>query len=294
MRNTCAIRQNNYDDCSFLQRTATGGKTWGPAATRIGGPLVVVQAEDGIRDLTVTGVQTCALPIYPIGKRLKMARADEEQHPWFTIIGVARDVRSYGLEVKPRPQIYTTVEQNTDNEMTLLVRAETMPAASLERAIRAEMKSLDLALPLANFRTMESLVANAVARPRFTTFLLSLFAITALLLTAVGLYGVVAYATSQRKREIGIRIALGAGGGNVLALVVRQGMLPALIGLAIGLAGALALTRLLVNQLYEVKTTDPLTFICVTAVLLLVALAACFLPASRAARVDPMEALRYE
>ncbi len=229
-----------------------------------------------------------------IGKRLKMARADEEQHPWFTIIGVAGDVRSYGLEVKPRPQIYTTVEQNTDNEMTLLVRAETMPAASLERAIRAEMKSFDPALPLANFRTMESLVANAVARPRFTTFLLSLFAITALLLTAVGLYGVVAYATSQRTREIGIRIALGAGGGNVLALVVRQGMLPAVIGLAIGLAGALTLTRLLANQLYEVKATDPLTFLGVTAVLLLVALAACFLPARRAATTDPMVVLRHQ
>src|SRR5437667_270164 len=230
----------------------------------------------------------------PIGKRLKMARTDEAQHPWFTIIGVAGDVRSYGLEVMPRPQIYTTVEQNTDNEMTLVVRAETMPAASLERAIRHEMKSLAPALPLANFRTLESLLANAVARPRFTTFLLSLFAITALLLTAVGLYGVVAYATSQRTREIGIRIALGAGGGNVLALVVRQGMLPEVIGLAIGLAGALTLKRLLANQLYEVKATDPLTFLGVTAVLLLVALAACFLPARRAATTDPMVVLRHQ
>jgi len=223
-----------------------------------------------------------------------MARTDEEQNPWFTIIGVADDVRGYGLEVKPRSQIYTTVEQNTDNEMTFIVRAETMPTGSLDRAIRPEMKSLDPALPLANFRTMESLLANAVARPRFSSFLLGLFATTALLLTAVGLYGVVAYATTQRTREIGIRIALGASGRNVLALVIRQGMLPALIGLAIGLAGALALTRLLANQLYEVKATDPLTFLCVTAILLLVALAACFLPARRAAKVDPMEALRYE
>ena len=230
----------------------------------------------------------------PIGKRLKMARTDEEQHAWFTIIGVASDVRSYGLEVKPRPQIYTTVEQNTDNEMTLIVRAETMPVASLERAIRAEMKLLDPTLPPANFRTMESLIADAVARPRFSTFLLGLFATSALLLTAVGLYGVVAYATAQRTREIGIRIALGAQGRNVLALVIRQGMLPALIGLAIGLAGALALTRLLANQLYDVKTTDPLTFLCVTAVLLLVTLAACFLPASRAMQIDPVVALRYE
>ena len=230
----------------------------------------------------------------PIGKRLKMARTDEEQHPWFTIIGVAGDVRSYGLEVRARPQIYTTVEQNTDNEMTLIVRAETMPGASLVRAIRAEMKSLDPALPLANLRTMESLVANAIARPRFSTFLLGLFATTALALTLVGLYGVVAYAVNQRTREIGIRIALGAGQRRILALIVGQGMFPALLGLAIGVAGALALTRLLANQLYEVKPTDPLTFLAVITVLLLLALAACFIPARRAAKVDPMEALRYE
>jgi len=229
----------------------------------------------------------------PIGKRLKLGGTSEKQ-PWWTIVGVARDVRSYGLEVKPRPQVYTPVEQNTDNEMTVVVRAQAMPAASLEGVIRAEMKSLDPGLPLGNFRTMESLVANAIARPRFSTFLLSLFATTALLLTAVGLYGVVAYATTQRTREIGIRIALGASGRNVLALVIRQGMLPARIGLAIGVVGALALTRLLANQLYEVKPTDPLTFLFVITVLLLVALAACYMPARRAAKVDPMEALRCE
>jgi putative ABC transport system permease protein len=203
-------------------------------------------------------------------------------------------VRGFALEVKPKPQVYSPLDQDTQNEMTFVVRADAAPAASLERAIRAEMKSLDPALPPANFRTIESLVSNAVARPRFSAVLLGLFAATALVLTAIGRYGVVAHATAQRTREIGIRIALGAGGRNVLALVIRQGMWPALLGLAIGLAGALALTRLLTNQLYEVKPTDPLTFVTAAAVLLLVALAACYVPARRATRIDPMTALRYE
>jgi putative ABC transport system permease protein len=164
----------------------------------------------------------------------------------------------------------------------------------MERAIRAELKSVDPALPLANFRTMESLVDNAVARPRFSAFLFSVFAAIALLLTAIGLYGVVAYATARRTREIGIRIALGASGRSVLALVIRKGMLPALLGLGLGLAGAVALTRFLASQLYEVNATDPLTFLGVAALLLLVALAACYLPARRATRIDPMTALRYD
>jgi putative ABC transport system permease protein len=229
----------------------------------------------------------------PVNKRLKIARVgEEEEHSWFTVIGVAQDVRSYGLEVPPRAQIYTSVEQNVDNEMSFVVRADTLSAASLERAIRTEMKGLDPSLPLANVRTMESLVTNALARPRFSTFLLGLFAGTALLLTVVGLYGVVAYASNQRTREIGIRMALGATTGSVLGLIIRQGMRPALIGLGIGVAAAFALTRLLANQLYQVKPTDPITFLGVIVVLLVVALAACFLPARRAAATDPIEALR--
>jgi putative ABC transport system permease protein len=164
----------------------------------------------------------------------------------------------------------------------------------VEKAIRAEMKSLDPALPLANLRTMDALLSKAVARPRFSAFLLDLFAGTALLLTLVGLYGVVAYAANQRTREIGIRVALGAGRRDILCLIIRQGMLPALAGLTAGIAGALILARLLASQLYEVKPTDPATFLSVIFALLGVTLLACYLPARRATKVDPMTALRSE
>jgi ABC-type antimicrobial peptide transport system permease subunit len=178
--------------------------------------------------------------------------------------------------------------------MTFVVRADALPAEQLERTVRAEMKSIDPALPVANFRPMESLVATALARPRFGTFLLGLFAVTALLLTVVGLYGVVAYTVSQQTHEIGIRIALGASGRNVLALVIRQGMLSAVIGLAVGVLCALAVTRALATQLYGVQPIDLLTFACVSLILLFAALAACWIPARRAASVDPVIALRHD
>ncbi|MBO0858442.1 MAG: ABC transporter permease [Chloracidobacterium sp.] len=229
----------------------------------------------------------------PIGKRLKLGSTDERT-PWVTVVGVVQDIRGYALEMKPLPQVYRPVEQDTENQMTFVVRAEATPAALLERTIRAEMKSIDPSLPAANFRTMESLVATALAGPRFSALLLGLFAVTALLLTVVGLYGVVAYAVSERTQEIGVRIALGASGRNVLALVIRRGMAPAVIGLALGTMCALALTRSLATQLYGVKPADLPTFVCVSLVLLLAAIAACWLPARRATRVDPMVALRHE
>jgi putative ABC transport system permease protein len=227
----------------------------------------------------------------PIGKRIKLGGTDENT-PWFTVVGVVRDVRGYALEMKPRPQVYRPVEQDTDNLMTIVVRAESTPAASVEQTVRSEMKSIDPTLPPANFRTMERLVATALARPRFSAFLLGLFAATALLLTVVGLYGVVAYTVNRRAHEIGVRIALGAGRRNVLALVIRQGMGPAVVGLAVGVLCALALTRSLATQLYGVEPSDLPTFGCVSLILLLAALAACWLPARRAARVDPMIVLR--
>lgn len=229
----------------------------------------------------------------PMGKRLRLGGPGPE-HPWVTVVGVARDVRGYALEMNPRPGFYVPFDQDTQNEMTLVVRAATDRATGTERALRAEMKALDPALPLANFRTMDTLLSNAVARPRFATFLLDLFAATALMLAMVGLYGVVAYAATQRTREIGIRLALGASQRSVLGLMLRQGMLPAVVGLMLGGMGALALTRLLASQLYGVKPTDPLSFAGAALTLLGVAMLASYLPARRATKVHPMEALRYE
>jgi len=214
---------------------------------------------------------------------------------WKTIVGVVRDVRGFALEVQPRPQLYHPHAQYPNEDtMAMVVRADVAAVSSLRSAIQQELNQLDPALPVANFRAMPELVATALARPRFNALLLGLFAATALLLTTVGLYGVVAYGVTQRTREIGIRMALGARRTNVLALAIRQGMQPALMGLCVGLVGAFGLMRLLTSQLYEVKPTDPAAFILVGCGLLVIALAACYFPARRATRVDPMLALRYE
>ena len=181
-----------------------------------------------------------------------------------------------------------------EGEMAMVVRADASALPSLRSAIQQELKKLDAAVPVANFRTMEQLVAKAVARPRFSALLLGLFAGTALLLTVVGLYGVVAYGVNQRTREIGIRMALGAQQQSVLALVIRQVMRAALIGLGIGIVCAFVLMRLLASQLYEVKATNPVTFCLVAVCLLLIAFAACYIPARRATKIDPMMALRCE
>jgi len=227
-----------------------------------------------------------------VGKRIKWILDDKE---WRTIVGVVRDVRGYALDVSARPQFYHPNAQSPwQDKMSIVVRAEVWALPLLQSAIREEIKQLDATLPLADYRTMEQLVTAAVARPRFTTLLLGLFAATALLLTVVGLYGVVAYGVNQRTREIGIRMALGAQQQSVLALVIRQGMRPALIGLGIGIAGALGLMRLLASQLYEVNPADPATFGVVALGLFFISLVACYIPARRASKIDPIEALRYE
>ena len=228
----------------------------------------------------------------PVGKRIKWVLGDKD---WRTIVGVVRDVRGYSLEVQARPQIYQAFAQlPSEDAMAVVVRADESVLPSLRSGIQHELKQLDSSIPVANFRTMPELVSRAIARPRFTTLLLGLFAVLALSLAVVGLYSVVAYGVTQRTREIGIRLAVGARPRDVLAMIIRQGMQPAVVGLALGLFGAFGLMRMLSNQLYEVRPTDPATFTVVAVGLLLVAFAACFIPARRAAKIDPVVALRYE
>jgi len=248
-----------------------------------GKPLVAIVNETLVRRFFPAGDA--------VGKRIKWVLNDKD---WRTIVGVVRDVRGFALEAQARPQLYHPHAQSTYGVMTIVARADATALPSLRSAIQEEFKRLDAALPVANFRTMPELVAKAVARPRFSAFLLGLFAATALALTLVGLYGVVAYGVNQRTREIGIRMALGARRQNVLALVIGQGMRPAFGGVGIGMVGAFGLMRLLAGQLYEIKATDPATFGVVSLGLLFVSLVACYAPARRAAKIDPMAALRAE
>src|SRR6266508_1524952 len=248
-----------------------------------GKPLVAIVNETLVRQFFPEGDA--------VGKRIKWVLSDKD---WRTIVGVVRDVRGFTLEAQARPQLYHPHAQSPYDVMAMAVRADATALPSLRSAIQQEFKQLDAALPVANFRTMPELMAKATARPRFITLLLGLFAAAALMLTVIGLYGVVAYGVNQRTREIGMRMALGAQQQNVLALIIRQGMRPAFVGVSVGMVGAFGLMRLLAGQLYEIKPTDPATFGIVALGLLFVSLAACYIPARRAAKIDPMAALRTE
>ncbi len=230
----------------------------------------------------------------PIGKRIKPGISTNEIKPVMReIVGVVGDVRNRNLSSELRPGYFLPMAQIPFNQMTVIVRTTNDPH-SLITAIQNEVHSMDTDVPVFNVKTMDEHIAVTVAAPRFNTTLLAIFAVVALILTIVGLYGVMSYAVAQRTNEIGIRMALGARFTDVLTLVFKQGMILVLIGEAIGLAGAFALTRVIRGLLFGVTPTDLTTFIAVAAILAGVALLATFIPARRAARVDPLVALRYE
>ena len=227
----------------------------------------------------------------PIGRRIIFDGKDEKPRE---IIGVVGDVRRNGLDVDVEPEMYVSHIQNPERRLNLMIRTEARDASQIAQAARAEVKAFDPNQIIWRTRTLDELLGTSVAPRRFNMLLLGIFAGVALALAAVGLYGVMSYSVSWRTHEIGIRMALGAKRADVLRLVVRQGMTMTLIGLAIRLAGAFLLSRVMVGLLYGVSHNDPLTFAGVSIVLLGVALLACLIPARRATRVDPIVALRTE
>jgi len=230
-----------------------------------------------------------------IGKRVKpgISTYDDDKSVMREIIGVVADIRNRALNSEPKPAYYMPQSQVPFTQLIVVVKSSNDPH-SLISSVNREVRSMDQELPVFSIKTMEEYISASVAAPRFNTTLLSIFAAVALVLTIIGLYGVMSYSVAQRTNEIGIRMALGAQTRDVLALIVKQGVMLVLIGLGLGMVGALALTRLLATLLFGVTAKDPMTFISIAALLSLVALLACFIPAWRATRVDPLEALRCE
>ena len=228
----------------------------------------------------------------PVGKRIRTGGL-ESKEPWITIVGVVGRIKQDTLDSDPRIAFYLPHSQYTTPAMNVVLRSGAAPTA-LTSAIKKEIRELDPDLPIYNVRTMDDRVQESLARRRFSMMMLGLFAALALVLATIGIYGVMAYMVSQGTREIGIRLALGATQTNILRLVVRQGMTLALTGVGIGLAGAFMLTRLMRSLLFGVQSTDPFTFVAIAALLTLVALLASYIPARRAARIDPMVSLRCE
>jgi len=236
----------------------------------------------------------------PIGQRLRPCCGD--QIPWFTVVGVAKDVKQGGVDQKTGTEFYFLVEQTANIPSRLatapatmnVVQRTTLPPAALATAVENAVREADTSIPVVRLRTMDDVFAESIRTPRLLAQLLGAFAGLALLLAAIGTYGVLSYMVTERRREIGIRMALGADQRRVVGLVMRQGLLVTVVGLAAGLAGALGLNRLIASLLFGVQPTDAGTFVAVVATIGLVAALACWLPAWRASRVDPTVVLRDE
>jgi putative ABC transport system permease protein len=226
----------------------------------------------------------------PIGKHF----AFDPEEPPIEIVGVVGDVRHLGLETAPRPEIYLPLAQSYWFTMTVAARSSGSDPLALVPSIQRAVWSFDPEMPLAGLQTMDRMVSDSLVRRRFAMLLLSVFAGEALLLAAIGLYGVIAYSVSQRTREFAIRMALGARSGQVVCMILREALLVALAGVAVGAVAALGLARLISGLLFGVAPTDPWTFGCIALLLAVVALLAAAAPARRATRVDPLVALRCE
>jgi len=229
----------------------------------------------------------------PIGRRLRPGGSKN----WSTIVGVVEDVKNAGLDRPAGTELYLPYRQPAgagNSDMYVAMRAQAGDPRSLAGVVHEQLNAIDPSLPLADVRLMEDVLTRAQARPRFLTLLLSLFSIVAFAIATVGIYGVVSYSVARRTKEFGLRMVLGAQGGDVLGLVMKQGAGMVAIGIVAGLATAFALTRLMASLLFGVTPTALPTFAGVTVLLFAVALVACYLPARRATRVDPIQTLRYE
>jgi putative ABC transport system permease protein len=229
----------------------------------------------------------------PLGKRIKFPGSDKNPQPWRTIVGVVSDVSQYALDKQAPMQIYLPHAQFPTSFNTIVIKTEGQSVAMVG-AVKNEILAVDKDQAVFQVTTLDELMGQSILVRRFFMFLLVVFALLALTLAAVGIYGVMSYVVTQRTQEIGIRMALGAQAMDVLKLIVGSGMILALSGIAAGLVGAFVLTRLMAELLFGVSATDAMTFILVSGVLTAIVLLACYIPARRATRVDPIVALRYE
>jgi len=248
--------------------------------------------QPGVAIVNETAAQRYWPGVDPLGKRIKRGRP-ESKNPWLTVIGIVSGSRQLSLKEGSQPEIYVPYLQNPGLTFTLVARTASDPR-SLTGALRKEVLSADREIPAVNIKLMEELISNSVAKERFYVLLLAVFAVLALILAAVGVYGVMSYSVTLRTRDIGIRMALGARPADIFKHIVGQALLLGLIGLGVGIVLAIASTRVMSSLLYGINATDPLTLAITSLVLLAVALLASYLPARRATRVDPLVTLRYE
>jgi putative ABC transport system permease protein len=226
----------------------------------------------------------------PLGRRFKRNRADS---PWITVVGVIANARTESLAQAEVPQIYLSLYQSESRRLAIFLRGH-LDAAAIPEQVREQVQAVDPTLPISGSQTLDETVSASLTERRFSMEMVALFALTALLLAGLGIYGVISYMVSERTHEIGIRIALGADRRSILRMVLRQGLGLAIVGAAVGLVGALVVSHFMAGLLFSVRPTDPLTFACVALLLIGVAVLACYIPARRAIRVDPLVALRHE